>query len=173
MVDKKEYILFLAQMSNFESQTMLIPKTLLTPLRKQQFDELRSHAEKLSENTFRFVLKYKQINSSTFMQVSHPMVYFINEFCKYASGRHDDLVDDEEGEEFSIRTEEDKSWYNKTLRNIISGHDHIANFNECMHMTHCREGDELDVVEGFLILEDFPEWDRTWKAENNIDMWAV
>ncbi len=70
----------------------------------------------------------------------------------------------EEGFYFTMK---DKEWYDNTLFHLVGGTDHKANFQECMRLTHLN-GVDVNVVEGFLILEDMkfdPNWTEKTQSE--------
>lgn len=137
-----EYILFVAKEANFQSRTMLIPVELLTKVRKDQFESLKTFSERMSENTYKFIIEYQKKSKFIFSQVNHPMLQFVNFMSSYAYGMDDDCY-------FGL---DDKIWYDKSFINLCGGFDHQQNFERLMNLTEYKNI-SIKIIEGFLILE--------------------
>lgn len=148
-----EYILFLSQEGNFQTRTMLIPRSLFLSVRQDDYNTLKQHATKQvftidnKEYTIDNVLfvHYVQCGKTSLKQVDSPFLKIINELTGYADENttiHDPETD---AVVYGYYNEHDEVWYPKAITRLGGGFDPIL-CHQYLLETY------TSIVESFMII---------------------
>lgn len=155
---KVKCIAFAAQYANRLPRTMIIPfdKLNLNLKRRQQFEDLRTSCEQPHKNMYKFVKRLVRTGPRSCEYVSHPMLSFLQEMTSFADGV--DIIDpaDENAEYWGYCCpEDDVEWYSSSSVHLIRNCcDPEECLNILMKMKKLPNGQEIEVTEGFLVVED-------------------
>ena len=143
-----QYILYLAQQSNFQTRSMIIPAKEFIDARKDEYAMLK----RLSSKNHKFILDQKEYIIDNLLVQNYNLIGNIGsqekhehtDICNLLSGYADGLDD------YYYFDMCDKPWYDKSIINLCGGFNHVKNYISCK--VHCKNKG-IDIIDGFLILQ--------------------
>lgn len=145
-----DYILFVFQLANFQSRSMIVPAKEFIEVRKDWYDLLKKYSK---EHIFQiYGMEYKVDNllfqrysggDGKYKQDQHDYSEMCNILEVYADGLDHDNY-------FDII---DKKWYDKSKRHLCEGFNHIKNYLNLKKRTTFRRLKNVNIIDSFLVLE--------------------
>lgn len=161
-ISEDDYILYLAQSSNFQTRSMLIPKGKLNKKRLDEINKLISSSE-----DYNIIIDGEQVEIKNVVTVNYVHNSDYNHETQCGSLTLDPL-DKEKTDitnvltfyaEQDLCTDEkmysdldDEEWFDDSICGFIGGFNHIRNYIKCMKITELG-GKKINIVDSLLVLE--------------------